>query len=221
MALLRILSINLLVDRADPGDLRRVILDADPDVVCTQEMGPETVAVVADILPHGRLEPRDDLFGMGIATRYPATVEPLSIEARSGWVARLEPDGWPGLGRPLDIYDVHLTNPVDWPWRASRDARRRQIARIAASVEERRAASTVIGDMNASPSWPEYRLLSAIGADAARATDSARRTWSHFVWGPRLLRIDHAFVSGVRPIATSIAQVRGSDHRALIVDIEA
>jgi endonuclease/exonuclease/phosphatase (EEP) superfamily protein YafD len=35
-----------------------------------------------------------------------------------------------------------------------------------------------------------------------------------------LLRIDHAFVSGVRPIATSIAQVRGSDHRALIVDIE-
>jgi endonuclease/exonuclease/phosphatase (EEP) superfamily protein YafD len=35
------------------------------------------------------------------------------------------------------------------------------------------------------------------------------------------LRIDHAFVKGARPITTSVAQVRGSDHRALIIDIDA
>jgi endonuclease/exonuclease/phosphatase (EEP) superfamily protein YafD len=35
-----------------------------------------------------------------------------------------------------------------------------------------------------------------------------------------LLRIDHAFVVGTRPIATSVVPVRGTDHRALIIDIE-
>jgi endonuclease/exonuclease/phosphatase (EEP) superfamily protein YafD len=220
MSLLRILSINLLVDRADSGDLRRVIMDADPDVVCTQEMGPAAAAVVAAILPHGLLDPRSDLFGMGIATRHPVTVEPLGLEGRSGWIATLEPDVWPDLTEPLDVYDVHLTNPIDRPWRESRDQRRRQIAQIAAVVEHRGTASVVIGDMNASPAWPEYKLLSDIGTDAARSTGTARRTWFQFLSGPRLLRIDHAFVAGVDPITTSTVKVGGTDHRALIVDIE-
>lgn len=217
---LRILSINLLVDRAAPDDLRMVITDADPDVVCTQEMGLETEAVIAEVLPYGRLDPREDLFGMGIAAKYPVTVDSLGLEARSGWVAGLDPDDWPGLAQPLDVFNVHLTNPVDLPWRASRAQRRRQIAQISNVVDQRDRAGVVIGDMNASPSWPEYKLLSGIGTDAARATGTERRTWAHFLFGPRLLRIDHAFVIGVRPITTSIARVRGTDHRALIVDIE-
>ena len=51
MALLRILSINLLVDRVDLSDLRLVITEADPDVVCTQEMGHATAAAAAKLLP--------------------------------------------------------------------------------------------------------------------------------------------------------------------------
>jgi endonuclease/exonuclease/phosphatase family metal-dependent hydrolase len=220
MSFLRILSINLLVDRADLSDLRRVITKADPDVVCTQEMGHTTAAAVAKLLPSGHLEARNDLFGMGIATKYPVAAEPLDLEGRSGWVARLEPKHWRGLAKPLDVYNVHLANPTDRPWRTSRDVRRRQIARITAVVEQRNTASVVIGDMNSSPMWPEYKLLSEIGSDAARATGTARRTWSQFLLGPRLLRIDHAFVTGVRPVATSTVQVRGTDHRALIVDVE-
>jgi endonuclease/exonuclease/phosphatase (EEP) superfamily protein YafD len=81
-------------------------------------------------------------------------------------------------------------------------------------------ASVIIGDMNSSPAWPEYRLLSKLGIDAARATGSARRTWAPFVRGPRLLRIDHAFVSGVTPVTTGVVPVRGTDHAALIVDLE-
>lgn len=220
MSCLRILSINLLVDRADPRDLRRVVTDADPDVVCTQEMGPETKTVVADILPNGHLDPREDLFGMGIATRHPVVVDSLGVEARSGWVARLDPDDWPDLSQSMDVFNLHLTNPVDFPWRRSRDERRGQIAHISTVIDQRNCAGVVIGDMNASPSWTEYKLLSEIGSDAARATGTERRTWSHFLSGPRLLRIDHAFVIGVRPITTSVARVRGTDHRALIVDVE-
>ncbi len=220
MALLRILSINLLVDRADPDDLRRVLVDADPDVVCTQEMGPETAKVVADVLEHGHLDPRDDLFGLGIATRHPAVVEPLDLPGRSGWIARLDPDTWPGLTDPLDVLDVHLVNPTDRPWSTSRDLRRRQIERIGAVLAERVTPSVVIGDMNASPAWPAYRALSRLGVDAARVTGTDRRTWSHFLSGPRLLRIDHAFVVDARPITTDVVPVAGTDHLGLIVDVQ-
>lgn len=220
MALLRILSINLLVDRADPDDVRRMILDADPDVVCAQELGPRTASVMADLLPHGHLDPRPDLFGLGIATRFPTTIDKLDLEERSGWIARLEPDRWPGLKEPLDIFNVHLVNPIDRPWGVSRQVRRRQVDEITAEVNAHDVAAVVIGDMNATPLWREYKRLAEIGTDAARASGSARKTWSPFVFGPRLLRIDHAFVKGVRPMATSVIRVRGTDHRALVVDIE-
>lgn len=220
MALLRILSINLLVDRADPDDVRRMILDADPDVVCAQELGPRIASVMADLLAHGHLDPRPDLFGLGIATRFPTTIDKLDLEERSGWIARLEPDRWPGLKEPLDIFNVHLVNPIDRPWGVSRQVRRRQVDQITAEVNAHDVAAVVIGDMNATPLWREYKRLAEIGTDAARASGSARKTWSPFVFGPRLLRIDHAFVKGVRPTATSVIRVRGTDHRALVVDIE-
>lgn len=218
--MLRILSINLLVDRADPDDVRRMILDADPDVVCAQELGPRTASVMADLLAHGHLDPRPDLFGLGIATRFPTTIDKLDLEERSGWIARLEPDRWPGLKEPLDIFNVHLVNPIDRPWGVSRQVRRRQVDQITAEVNAHDVAAVVIGDMNATPLWREYKRLAEIGTDAARASGSARKTWSPFVFGPRLLRIDHAFVKGVRPTATSVIRVRGTDHRALVVDIE-
>ncbi|MCL1598850.1 MAG: endonuclease/exonuclease/phosphatase family protein [Actinomycetia bacterium] len=220
MALLRIMSINLLVDRADPDDLRRVIGAADPDVLCAQELGETCAGVVADLLPHGHLNPRDDLFGLGIATRHPVSVERLELPGRCGWAAQVVPDSWPGLTNPLDVVNVHLVNPIDRPWRSSRGQRRGQIAGVASYLGRRGRASIVIGDMNASPAWREYKLLCDIGVDAARVTGTARRTWSHFVSGPRLLRIDHAFIANARPITTEAVPVRGSDHSALIVDIE-
>lgn len=220
MPRLRILSINLLVDRADPDDLRRVITESDPDVVCAQELGPSAAAVIAELLAHGHLEPKHDLFGLGIASRKPVSVERLELERRSGWIARLETKGWPTLSQPLDVFDVHLSNPVDRPWRATTAARRRQVNQIASAVAARDAASVVIGDMNATPAWREYKMLAELGEDAARATGTEERTWSHLLFGPRLLRIDHAFVAGAQPVTTSTARVRGTDHRALIVDID-
>ncbi len=220
MTSLRILSTNLLVDRADPDDLRRVIADAGPDVVVTQEMGTRSASVIRETHCHGHLDPRDDLFGMGIASKYPVVVEQLALDERPGWVARLDPDAWPNLEQPLDVLDVHLVNPVDRPWLATRDTRRRQIAQISAFLDGRDAASVIVGDMNASPLWPEYRLLAELGTDVALATSTTRRTWAPMTWGPRLLRIDHAFVAGARPVTTSVVRLRGTDHNALIVDIE-
>jgi endonuclease/exonuclease/phosphatase family metal-dependent hydrolase len=220
MALLRIMSINLLVDRADPDDLRRVIAAVDPDVLCVQELGDKTATVVADMFNHGHLDPQKDFFGLGIGARHRVEIERLDLAERGGWVARLVPDEWRELTEPLDVFNIHLINPINLPWKTSRNTRRSQIERVTSLVEERDAASVVIGDMNATPLWPEYKLLSKMGLDAARATGTDKRTWSHFLSGPRLLRIDHAFVAGVRPITTSIERVRATDHRGLIVDVE-
>lgn len=220
MALLRLVSINLLVDRADPGDLRRLLAETDPDVVTVQELGDKTAGVISEVFAHGHLDPRDDFFGMGIASKNPITVQRLDLEGRSGWAARLEPRMWPQLKQTFDVLNVHLVNPVNRPWRSSAAARRRQIEQIGSFLAERSGPSVIVGDMNASPAWPEYRLLRALGSDAAEETGTAVRTWAPLTWGPRLLRIDHAFVAGARSVSTSVETVRGSDHSALVVDLE-
>lgn len=220
MARLRIMSANLLVDRADPDDLRRAIAEARPDVVAVQELGPGLAGVIAASHPHGHLDPREDGFGLGIATRHPVEVQPVALPTRSGWSAVLEPAPWPGLDQPFEVVNVHLANPIDWPWSASRAARRGQVAHLTERYLERAGARVIVGDMNSTPRWREYKGLSALGTDAARHTRTAGATWSHFLGGPRWLRIDHAFVAGATPISTEVVRIAGTDHSALIVDIE-
>jgi endonuclease/exonuclease/phosphatase (EEP) superfamily protein YafD len=220
MARLRILSANLLIDRADPEDLRRAITEVEPDVVATQELGIRNAAVLADTHVHGLLDPREDYMGLGIVATSPVEVERLELAGRSGWVAHLDPANWPQLDAPLDVLNIHLLNPVEWPWPGTRAARRRQIAQVGEYLAGRDTARVIVGDMNSTPAWPEYRMLAELGVDAADAAGTARRTWSHYTWGPRWFRIDHAFVTGVTPLGTRTVKIRGSDHLGLVVDIE-
>jgi endonuclease/exonuclease/phosphatase family metal-dependent hydrolase len=214
------MSINLLVDRARPDPLRAAIADVDPDVLVVQELGPTSSDVIAGIFPYHRLDPTPDLFGLGIAATHRISVAPLHLEVRSGWIATLDPSSSPGVSAPLDVINVHLANPIDRPWKRSQATRRAQIAGVGAHVASSGVASVVVGDMNTTPRWPEYRKLTALGVDAARATGTAKRTWAHFTRGPRWIRIDHAFVAGARPLTTHTVAIEGSDHHALVVDIE-
>lgn len=211
---------NLLVDRAVPDAIRRHIDAVAPDVVVVQELGERGAPAVHEQHSHGKLDPREDLFGLGIVANRAITVDPLPLEDRPGWVARLDPDDWPGLSRPIEILDVHLRNPIVHPWRETQRIRRAQVSAIAAYVESTDAATVIIGDMNTSPIWPEYRMLLELGVDAAKATGTDRRTWAHILRGPRWIRIDHAFVAGATPVSTSVARVAGTDHSALTVDLE-
>ncbi len=74
--------------------------------------------------------------------------------------------------------------------------------------------------MNSTTQWHEYKALAALGADAARHTGTTQATWSHFLRGPRWLRIDHAFIVDAMPVSTDVVRIAGTDHGALIVDIE-
>ena len=220
MASLRIMSANLLVDQADPAALAAVIDEVDPDIVAVQELGFASAKVIAGSHPHGHLDPRDDFMGLGIVAKRPIAVERLELPGRSGWVARLDPTAWHELGGPIEVIDIHLLNPIDRPWKVTQATRREQIAGTRKRVEASGLPSVIVGDMNATPLWPEYKLLAQFGTDAAKATGTEKRTWFQPVWGPRVFRIDHAFVRGLVPVTTSVRRVRGSDHLALITDVK-
>lgn len=213
------MTANLLVDGAAPAALSTVIEEYRPDVVAVQELGPRSAATIGALMAHGHLDPRSDGFGLGIAARRPVRVQRLDLVERPGWMATLEPGTW-GIPRPFTVVDAHLTNPVDFPWHLARKRRRAQVSGITEAVGQLGHPYAIVGDMNTTPAWPEYRQLAALGVDAARATGTARRTWNHVLWGPRLLRIDHGFVSGATPVTTRTVVIDGSDHRALIIDVE-
>lgn len=219
MARLRVLTSNLLVDRAHPDAVTAMLGQYRPDVIAVQELGSRASAAIGGVFPHSRLASRDDGFGMGIAAMRPVEIDEIELPGRNGWVATLAPDHW-DIDRPFAIINIHLTNPINWPWRKSRDERRGQIDGVAEYLGATDIDYVIVGDMNSTPAWPEYRMLEELGTDAAKVTGTAQRTWSHFTRGPRWIRIDHGFVSGAVALSTETVPVRGSDHRALIVDLE-
>ncbi len=82
----------------------------------------------------------------------------------------------------------------------------------------------MLGDFNATPAWPVYRVVAERLEDLALTharSRSARpaRTWARWVGGPPLLRIDHCFGSGVRVDDFRVVEIPGSDHAGLVIDL--
>ena len=81
------------------------------------------------------------------------------------------------------------------------------------------------GDMNATPRWPLYRRLNQRWDDLVLmagdgSANKPAQTWGWRPGWPRLLRIDHVFGSGVEPVGTTVERLEGSDHVALVVDLQ-
>jgi endonuclease/exonuclease/phosphatase (EEP) superfamily protein YafD len=120
-----------------------------------------------------------------------------------------------------------MRNAVAFPWWRSVRLRREQLAALFAWADANVGAGSFVlaGDMNASPAWPVYRRLAERWEDlvldqAREAQTSPAPTWAWRPGWPRMLRIDHVFGRGVRAVATRVEPVRGSDHAALVVDLE-
>jgi endonuclease/exonuclease/phosphatase (EEP) superfamily protein YafD len=223
---LRLMTANLWARRADPDALADTLASLQPDVLAVQELGHEQAEAIASVLPHGRLEPRHDFDGMGIALRRPAEVAALPLEKRAARIARLDPDAWPGLEREVEIVNVHVLAPHAYPLWRTLPTRRGQVRRLARWLDENpHDARVVCGDMNATPAWPAYRRLAerlrdVVHHHATRAGERPPRTWGPWHGAPRLLRIDHVFASGGQVLDLQAVPVAGSDHTALVVDFE-
>jgi endonuclease/exonuclease/phosphatase family metal-dependent hydrolase len=211
---MRLLTANLYNGRADCRSLAELIDRVRPDVVATQEMAPDASEVIAARLTHGRLDPAVDHSGLGLASRRPMDVTRQPLPHRDAMVGRLD---------DLTIWSVHLANPVGFP--PPLGARRAQIEALAGHLAGA-DRKVVVGDFNATPIWPAYRrltrdtLVDGLAEWSRRMGTRPARTWGYRPWLPAVLRIDHVLVAGVEVTNALVEQVAGSDHRAVIVDLE-
>lgn len=225
---LRLMTANLYNGGAIPQAVADLIEELQVDVACFQELAPDQAEAIGRVLSHGKLEPSLDHEGAGIALRCPGDVARLPLPRRDARVVRLSPSDWPRLDATLEVIGVHIQAPhgTPPPW-ITLPTRRGQISGLVDYVESSPAAHRVVaGDFNATPLWPAYRRMIEHFADAPRALARAQgrrplRTWGpRHLGAPRLLRIDHVFTSGVETANLELHSIPGSDHAALLVDLE-
>ncbi|HEX9813967.1 MAG TPA: endonuclease/exonuclease/phosphatase family protein [Myxococcota bacterium] len=223
---LRIFSGNLMNGRADPEAFADLVRSSGADVVAVQELSPEQADALARVFPHGRFEPARDFTGMGFAVRHPAEFDRVPLAYRDARIARLDPAHWPAQTREIEIVNVHFASPTLGVRAWTRFVHRRSQSRGLLEYLDRSSGRirAVLGDFNATPSWPLYRVVAERLEDLALSHARSRnskpaRTWARWVGGPPLLRIDHCFGSGVRVDDFQVVAIRGSDHSGLVVDL--
>ena len=217
--ILRVLTANLYNGKAAIGGLRKMLEHEQPDVAAFQELDPAQARVIEQHFAFGRLEPRHDHHGMGVAAVNPIAVDRLPLRHRDGWKGLLRESSWPQLDRDVEVLNVHIQNPLMRPWRETAANRGGQVDGILEYVGTKRKPRAVLGDMNSSPAWKSYKRLAARLQDAAVATETAGPTWSYRPWLPKILRIDHIFVEGLVPLGTHPVKIKGSDHSAVVADL--
>lgn len=217
----RLMTVNLLHDRCDVGDFARVLERLDPDVVVTQELGPSCAEVLVGRFDNHRLRPAHTFIGRGVATRFDARFSEIDMPGRPGTEALIDVGG-----TEVRLAGVHFLNPVVFPWWASVRARRAQFARLASWLSQEPDKPVVVaGDFNASPRWPIYRhsagvLTDLVAERAERDGVKTERTWAWRPGWPRLLRIDHIFGRGMQATDVGVHAVTGTDHAAVVADLE-
>ena len=195
------------------------------DVTCCQELTRYVASEVRKAMPWGDLC-HDRLYrGVGIAAKRPVEVTRFSMPKRDGWSIQLEPPDWPQLQAPINIVNVHILGPHLWPYFPNPLRRSHQLRALFAHLDRfGETPFAVLGDFNASPSWPFYKKMAMRYQDAAaKLTPQAdpEPTWPNW---PRLgvsglLRIDHCFLAGLRAYNVQVVDIPGSDHFGLLVEL--
>lgn len=215
----RLMTANLLMERCDPVDLARVLEASDPDVVVTQELAPRAAAVLAEAYPNHWLRPALDFTGRGVATRFDASFGEIDMPSRPATSAILD------IGsQAVHVAGMHLLNPISFPWWVTARDRGRQLKGLFDWVDAVDGPVVVAGDFNASPRWPAYketgsRLTDVVAERASSNGHNPERTWSWRPGWPRMLRIDHVFGRGVTASEVTVTRIAGTDHHAVIVDL--
>lgn len=215
-ATFRLMTANLLHERLDVKQFASILEEFDPDVVVTQELAPDAAEAVVSVYPHHHVRPSIDFTGRGIATRLEVDFGDIVMPGRNGTSAILSVGGG-----TVALAGIHLVNPINFPWWVAARIRRGQLAELFRWLDEIDGPVIVAGDFNASPRWPAYRQIAARLHDVVLDRDpNPERTWGWRPGWPRMLRIDHVFGRGVVATEVTVVPVAGSDHFAVVVDLE-
>jgi endonuclease/exonuclease/phosphatase (EEP) superfamily protein YafD len=185
-----VLNLDLFNDRADL--VLRELARSDPDVVVFLEFTTEWSTALTEWrtgLPHGLEAPRENPFGIAVASRLPVLgIEEVQIvaDAPPAILARLELEG-----RPLELLAFHPFPPLRKNGTALRD---RELQAAAGFIASRELPALVVGDLNAS--YWSYALRDFLSATQLRP--AALGHGLHLTWPTDLpflqVPIDHVLI---------------------------
>jgi endonuclease/exonuclease/phosphatase (EEP) superfamily protein YafD len=217
----RVLAINVHIGQADVAAIHRLVQEQHVDLLSVEEVQPtffdELAPAVAKQLPY---VVQDSSPGTVIWSRWP--IRALGF---------LPSDG-PDMSRvllqvpgavPVTLTGVHTTSPgrgrvPNW---------KRDLATLARASKQTSGPQVMLGDFNASRDQGPFRTL--LGTGLVDGADSIRMTpWAAVTWPanrrhlPAAVRLDHVLVTpdSVAVRAVQVRKVPGTDHRAVLADLE-
>ncbi|MFE5793884.1 endonuclease/exonuclease/phosphatase family protein [Streptomyces sp. NPDC056503] len=220
LARIRVIAANVEFGQAT-GSLVDLARRERPQLLYVSECDPgcgrALAAALSKQLPHRVSVDAEGSSGSVVLSAYP-------LRDRSVVPAAM---GMPGAtaeiaGRSVRLQLAHPLPPL--PGQVARW--RTELARLREAVAARPAGEPLIlaGDFNASQDHAAYRsfLTTLALLDAARVTGASRTpTWPAEGPLPPYVQIDHVLTSSVlTPVATRFLPIPGSDHRAVLADLD-
>ena len=215
---LRIVTANLFFGRVAPGTIVSLVRELAPDVLAVQELVPAVAEVLESRFAAGANVREGSGLSIGLFLSGRGRIERLPLYSNDALMARLVSG--------LEVITTHILAPHKLPPWTTIKRRKNDIAALVAHMERDLAVPRVLtGDLNSSPAWPAYRRLRRYLDDAPLLVTEMNGGTPDRTWGPRpgppsLFRIDHVLTAGVRPVSTEVVDMAGSDHRAVVVDLD-
>ncbi|NLG23084.1 MAG: endonuclease/exonuclease/phosphatase family protein, partial [Actinomycetales bacterium] len=209
-----VLAANLEFGQGDLSEVVDLVRHHDVDALVLLEATSRTAEQVtegplADLLPHLSGQVRDDAGGTLVLTADPHLELADPPEGTFTQVAvRVQ-----GSGGDWTLLAVHPAPPL----LTTSERWRTDLAALQAWVEGRGEERLVLtGDFNASQGHPAFRALADGMVDAHREVGAGWvRTWPMESTVPPFIQLDHILVRGFEVHDAGVANVRGSDHRAV------
>jgi endonuclease/exonuclease/phosphatase (EEP) superfamily protein YafD len=214
---IRLMSLNLMLGQADPGDVVATATTRDVDVLVLQEVDEAALrrlddAGLAAAFPHRAGEAGTGPTGtVVLAQRSIDDVDRLDTEL----------GGWTMSVGDMELVAVHPRPPVGDAagWAEDHRALRRE-------AYDRAGPAVIVGDLNATTDHRVLRELEGRGwSDAATGAGSGwQPTWPATgevdvagVPVPPLVAIDHVLTNDLlHAVGTETVAIDGTDHRALV-----
>lgn len=218
---LTVMQTNILFGEADPTEVVVEVEGRDVDLLTVNELTPEAVDALARegldrILPYRYVTPEPGAGGTGIWSRVPLSDE---VEYDGFVMNQISATAHVPGTEPVAVYAFHPVPPV-----YSTEVWADELSRLQGILESAPSSGPVVvgADFNATYDHAQYRAMLT-----GRLRDTAEQVGAGLLFTyptdkriPPLVGIDHILVAGGRAASVETVTLTGSDHRAVVAQIQ-